>query len=42
MRVMIAEDAVVIDTSELDLTEVFAQMMQTVEEKTSKASANLT
>jgi cytidylate kinase len=39
---MIAEDAVVIDTSELDLSEVFAQMMQIIEEKRSKASTNLT
>ena len=40
---MIADDAVVIDTSELDLSEVFAQMMQTVEERrASKASSNLT
>jgi cytidylate kinase len=29
---MIAEDAVVIDTSELDLTEVFEQMMSVVRE----------
>lgn len=39
---MIAEDAVVIDTSELDLSEVFAQMMQIVEEKSAKATSNLT
>jgi cytidylate kinase len=39
---MIAEDAVVIDTSELDLSEVFAQMMQIIEEKRSKVSTNLT
>ncbi len=40
---MIAEDAVVIDTSELDLSEVFAQMMQIVQEKGAKAgSVNLT
>jgi CMP/dCMP kinase len=39
---MIAEDAVVIDTSELDLSEVFAQMMQIIEEKGAKASSNLT
>jgi CMP/dCMP kinase len=38
----IPEDAVVIDTSELDLREVFAQMMQIVEEKSAKASTNLT
>lgn len=38
----IAEDAVVIDTSELDLSEVFAQMMQIVGEKTAKATSNLT
>jgi cytidylate kinase len=30
----IAEDAVVIDTSEMDLTEVFEQMLKTIEEKT--------
>jgi cytidylate kinase len=34
----ISEDAVVIDTSELDLREVFAQMMQIIEEKRAKAS----
>jgi cytidylate kinase len=40
---MIAEDAVVIDTSELDLSEVFAQMMQIIQEKSAKAgSVNLT
>jgi cytidylate kinase len=40
---MIAEDAVVIDTSELDLSEVFAQMMQIIQEKSAKAgSGNLT
>ena len=39
---MIAEDAVVIDTSELDLSEVFAQMMQIVQEKSAKATSNLT
>ena len=39
---MIAEDAVVIDTSELDLSEVFAQMMQIVEKKDAKVSSNLT
>ncbi len=39
---MIAEDAVVIDTSELDLSEVFAQMMHIVEEKSAKATSNLT
>lgn len=39
---MIAEDAVVIDTSELDLSEVFAQMMQIIQEKAAKASVNLT
>lgn len=35
----IAEDAVVIDTSEMDLTEVFEQMMKTVEEKNLNASS---
>ncbi|HVE56417.1 MAG TPA: (d)CMP kinase [Pyrinomonadaceae bacterium] len=40
---MIAEDAVVIDTSELDLSEVFEQMMQIIQEKSAKAgSVNLT
>jgi CMP/dCMP kinase len=39
---MIAEDAVVIDTSELDLSEVFAQMMQVIEERSAKATSNLT
>ena len=39
---MIAEDAVVIDTSELDLSEVFAQMMQIIEERRAKATSNLT
>ena len=40
---MIAEDAVVIDTSELDLSEVFAQMMQIIQENSAKAgSVNLT
>lgn len=39
---MIAEDAVVIDTSELDLSEVFAHMMQIVSEKPAKATSNLT
>ncbi|MEP6902862.1 MAG: (d)CMP kinase [Actinomycetota bacterium] len=39
---MIAEDAVVIDTSELDLREVFAQMMQIIGEKSAKATVNLT
>ncbi len=38
----ISEDAVVIDTSELDLSEVFAQMMQIIEERSAKASSNLT
>jgi CMP/dCMP kinase len=38
----IAEDAVVIDTSELNLDEVFAQIMLHVEEKRTKVSANLT
>ena len=33
----ISEDAVVIDTSELDLREVFAQMMQIIQEKSAKA-----
>jgi CMP/dCMP kinase len=39
---MIAEDAVVIDTSELDLREVFAQMMQIIADKGVKATSNLT
>ncbi len=39
---MIAEDAVVIDTSELDLSEVFAQMMQVIQENSAKATSNLT
>lgn len=34
----IAEDAVVIDTSEMDLTEVFDQMLKTIEEKNLNAS----
>ena len=38
----IPEDAVVIDTSELDLSEVFAQMMRIIEEKAAKATSNLT
>jgi cytidylate kinase len=38
----IAEDAIVIDTSELNLDEVFAQIMLQVEEKRTKVSANLT
>ena len=33
---MIAEDAVVIDTSELDLSEVFAQMLAVVDERRTK------
>jgi len=39
---LIAEDAVVIDTSELDLSEVFAQMMQIIQENSVKATSNLT
>ena len=39
---MIAEDAVVIDTSELDLSEVFEQMMQIIQEKSAKVTLNLT
>lgn len=39
---MIAEGAVVIDTSELDLSEVFAQMMQVIQENSAKATSNLT
>ena len=35
---VIAEDAVVIDTSEMDLTEVFEQMLKTIEEKKLNAS----
>lgn len=38
----IAEDAVVIDTSELDLREVFEQMIQIIAENNLKASTNLT
>jgi cytidylate kinase len=38
----ISEDAVVIDTSELDLREVFAQMMQIIEERRAKSTSNLT
>ena len=38
----IPDDAVVIDTSELDLSEVFAEMMRVVEEKAAKATSNLT
>lgn len=34
----IAENAVVIDTSEMDLTEVFEQMLKTIEEKNLNAS----
>lgn len=34
---MIAEDAIVIDTSEMDLTEVFEQMMTVVREKQNEA-----
>jgi len=39
---MIAEDAVVIDTSELDLREVFEQMLKILQEKSSNAASNLT
>jgi CMP/dCMP kinase len=35
---MIAEDAVVIDTSELDLSEVFAQMLAVVDERRAKVA----
>lgn len=35
----IAENAVVIDTSEMDLTEVFEQMLKTIEEKKMNASS---
>jgi cytidylate kinase len=38
----ISEDAEVIDTSELDLSQVFAQMMQIIEERRAKATSNLT
>lgn len=38
----IPEDAVVIDTSELDLSEVFAQMLQVIEDRRAKATSNLT
>ena len=37
----ISEDAVVIDTSELDLTETFNEMMRVIEEKRVKATSNL-
>ena len=39
---MIAVDAVVIDTSELDLSEVFTQMLNVLEEKTINGAENLT
>ncbi len=39
---MIAENAVVIDTSELDLSEVFEQMLQIIGENDPKATSNLT
>ncbi len=39
---MIAEDAVVIDTSELDLTEVFEQMLKIIEETQANAAQGLT
>ncbi len=39
---MIAENAVVIDTSELNLTEVFEQMIQIIAENKPKATSNLT
>ena len=38
----IPEDAVVIDTSELDLREVFAQMMQIIEDNRAKSISNPT
>jgi cytidylate kinase len=38
----IAEDAVVIDTSDMDLTEVFEQMINVIKEKNAKAAPNLT
>jgi cytidylate kinase len=38
----IAEDAIVIDTSELDLSEVFEQMLSAVNEKGLKSVSNLT
>ena len=38
----IAEDAIVIDTSELDLSEVFEQMLNVVNENNLKSVANLT
>ncbi len=38
----IAEDAIVIDTSELNLTEVFEQMMKVVSLKNPQSAANLT
>lgn len=39
---MIAENAVVIDTSELDLSEVFEQMLKIIAEKGVKSTSNLT
>lgn len=39
---LIAEDAVVIDTSELNLSEVFEQMVAIFQEKTLNAASNLT
>ena len=38
----IAEDAIVIDTSELDLSEVFEQMLNVVNESNLKSATNLT
>jgi cytidylate kinase len=38
----IADDAIVIDTSELDLTEVFEQMLGKINEKRASAAKNLT
>ena len=35
----IAEDAIVIDTSELDLTEVFEQMLATINERRGPSAA---
>lgn len=39
---MIAEDAIVIDTSELNLTEVFEQMLGIINERNLKSAVNLT
>lgn len=38
----VADDAVLVETSNLNLDEVFAKMISIIEEKTAKATANLT